>query len=142
MIKTAAIIALFASYTIFAQQHPGPLSDGGILLHNGWTLSPAGVSQSFGEYPQAMQLSPNGSMLAILNGGFDSASVSVFNLNSGKVISSVRLPNVSLGICWQGNGRIFASGGYNGCVYQCDFSDGDCTYVIHSKLERAHIRCV
>ncbi len=123
MTKTALSILVTFALVASAQQ-PGLLSDGRILLHNGWTISPAGESIGCGDYPLAEQVSPNGRYLAIVNGGLDSASVSVFEITKRALVATIRLPNTSSGICWQSNSNFLVSGGYAGCVYDCEFTHG------------------
>ncbi|HET7153429.1 MAG TPA: bifunctional YncE family protein/alkaline phosphatase family protein, partial [Candidatus Kapabacteria bacterium] len=51
-------------------------------------------------------------------------SVGLYDVKAGNVLSITPIPNGWFGLCWEGNDRLFASGGNNDCVYRLD-RDGD-----------------
>jgi hypothetical protein len=60
-----------AAATVFSAQAqfvtPGPQPDGSTLLHNQWSIRPAGEQVPLGEYPVAVTLHPTGRYAAVLH---------------------------------------------------------------------------
>ncbi|HZV12719.1 MAG TPA: bifunctional YncE family protein/alkaline phosphatase family protein [Candidatus Kapabacteria bacterium] len=112
------VLLLVLNGCVAAQEMPGKLPDGRILLHNGWMLKPAGESMECGEFPLNMRISPNGKYIAIMDAGVSSVTVGLFDVKLNKVVSTTPLPNGWFGLCWGNDERLFASGGYEDCVYQ------------------------
>ena len=71
--------ALLNCGLLLSQTIPGPLTDGGFLLPNGWTVRPAGRQIPLGTLPMSAVLSPDKKFLLVLNAGYDQPSINVLD---------------------------------------------------------------
>jgi YVTN family beta-propeller protein len=104
---------------------PGRLSDGTVLLPNGWRLSPAGTHLDIGELPLNADLSPDGRFAIITNDGTRTHSISIIDLDKWIVAQTMIIPKAWLGLKFYDKGRKFvASGGNDNCLRVYSFIDG------------------
>ncbi len=111
----------FSSGRIFAQL-PGE-KGGRILLPNGWWLSPAGDSIDLDDLPLNAAVSPDQKYLAVTHAGVSKPVLLLVDLESHKVVQSIRVKDSWLGIAFHGN-ELFVSGGNQNCVYTFDLAKG------------------
>jgi YVTN family beta-propeller protein len=104
---------------------PGKLSDGRILLPNGWMLSPAGTSLPLGELPMNMALSPDEKYLVATNNGTAKQELTLVDLSRWKVVQSLPLNRSWLGLRFLKKESAFlVSGGNDNCVLKYSLIDG------------------
>jgi YVTN family beta-propeller protein len=97
-------------------------------LPTGARLDPAGVSYDLGSMPLAMVLSPGKDRVIVLLNGWRQQGIQVIERNSGRVLQTVPLPAVFLGLAFSPNGRsLYVSGGDQDVIYRFDWSDGAAT---------------
>jgi len=107
---------------------PGPLSDGRVLLPNGWFLSPAGTQIELGDFPLGLDISPDGRYAAITNNGYSAHSLSIVDLQARQVVQNVPLAKSWLGVRFSRSGdRLYVSGGNDNRVLLYRFADGQAT---------------
>jgi dipeptidyl aminopeptidase/acylaminoacyl peptidase len=90
-----------------------PGTDGeGILLHDGWRITPAGRQLASGDMILSAQVSPDGKTLAFTNTGYTRHQLHFVDLASEKEIATFPLERAWSGLAWSPNGnRLLVSGG-------------------------------
>ena len=98
---------------------PGPLAaTGQMLLPNGWKLSPAGTATPLGDLPLSLEISPDGRLAAVVNGGYGENSVQLLEAASGRLLDTRAVPAAWAGLAWAPDGRtLYASGGQHNRVH-------------------------
>jgi YVTN family beta-propeller protein len=105
---------------------PGRISDGRVLLPNGWYLSPAGKQVEVGDTPLNFDIDPSGEFAVVANNGEGDQTVSVVDLKSLSVTQTIPVRNSWLGIKFFENGKKFAlSGGNDNRVFLYSFNRGN-----------------
>ena len=107
---------------------PGLQPDRSILLPNQWSLRPAGRQVELENFPVNVAVRPQGDYAAVLHSGYGPHVVSVVNLATAKVASSVTLSKTFYGLCFTPDGqRLLVSGGEDELVYRFRFTEGKLT---------------
>ena len=90
-----------------------PGRDGaGVLLPDGWKVTPAGRQLETGDMILSARVSPDGKTLAFTNSGYTRHQLHVVDLTTEKEIATFPLDRSWSGLAWMPNGkRIFVSGG-------------------------------
>ena len=108
---------------ISAQDPSGPQR-----LPTGARLDPAGVSYDLGSMPLAMTLSPEKNRVIVLLNGWREQGIQVVDRASGRVLQTVPLPAVFLGITFSPDGKsLYVSGGNEDAIYRFDWRNGRAT---------------
>src|SRR5436190_19779416 len=112
-------------------------------LPTGARLDPAGVSHDLGSMPLAMALSPEKNRVIVLLNGWREQGIQVVDRSSGRVLQTVPLPAVFLGVVFSPDGRsLYVSGGNQDVIYRFDWSGGRATLadsiVLAAKLPRSN----
>ena len=97
-----------------AQVLPGPEAGpgAGVLLPNGWSLTPAGHSLPLGDLPLNIVVSPSRRYVAVTNNGQSTQTLQLIDVVNEKIIDSVVIPKSWLGLKFSADGRfLYASGG-------------------------------
>jgi DNA-binding beta-propeller fold protein YncE len=103
-------------------QTVGRAEEGSFMLNTGWRIRPAGKNIPLSTLPMSHALAPNGRMLAILNGGYAPASVSLVDLETE--LESAR---VTIGDGWRGlafspaGDKLYAGNGARGWLTEFRF---------------------
>jgi YVTN family beta-propeller protein len=105
-----------------ATELPGPLrTEVGVLLHNGWKITPAGANQEeLGDLLLGGVVAPGGPWLAFVNGGAADHQVHLADTVTGRILVSapVERAQSSGGIAFSPNGsKLYISGGNSGRIY-------------------------
>src|SRR5262245_8979506 len=90
-----------------------PGRDGaGVLLPDGWRVTPAGRQLETGDMILSAQVSPDGKTLAFTNSGYTKHQLHIVDLATEKEIATFQLDRSWSGLAWASNGkRILVSGG-------------------------------
>jgi YVTN family beta-propeller protein len=90
-----------------------PGRDGaGVLLPDGWRVTPAGRQLETGDMILSAQISPDGKMLAFTNSGYTRHQLHVVDLATEKEVATFPLERSWSGLAWTPSGkRILVSGG-------------------------------
>jgi len=97
-------------------------------LPTGARLDPAGVSYDLGSMPLAMTLSPENNRVIVLLNGWREQGIQVVDRASGRVLQTISLPAVFLGITFSPDGKsLYVSGGNEDLIYRFDWRDGRAT---------------
>jgi len=94
-------------------------------LPTGAKLDPAGVSYDLGSMPLAMALSPGKDQIVVLLNGWREQGIQVVERSSGRVLQTIPLPAVFLGVVFSPDGRsLYVSGGDQDVIYRFDWRNG------------------
>ncbi len=104
---------------------PGMTRAGTVLLHNGWSLRPAGWQALLGDFPVVMAVHPSEPVLAVLHAGYGEHEVMTLEAGTGKMIGRVTLTETFAGLAWSRDGaRLYVGGASDGVVYRFDHDGG------------------
>jgi len=120
LIATAFVLAITA-IALYSQrtkrQMVGPLEGGGTLLNTGWRIRPAGKTLPLSTLPMSTALAPDGRMLAVMNGGYLPSSVTLLDMETAKVVSSVDIHDGWRGLAFSAQGnKVYAGNGSRGTI--------------------------
>src|SRR5277367_3838596 len=124
-----AAFILIAAAVVSSSQAPrreqvGPLADGGFLLNSGWRVKPAGTQVPLDTLPMSSVLSKDGRFLIVLNGGYNSPSLSVLDTRDGHEIGRTPVTDAWLGMSLASNGKtLWVGGGSQAAVYEFAFDE-------------------
>ena len=91
-------------------------------LPTGVTLDPAGTSYDLGSMPLAMVLSPEKNRVVALLNGWREQGIQVVDRSTGRILQTISLPAVFLGIVFSPDGRsLYVSGGNQDVIYRFDW---------------------
>jgi len=97
-------------------------------LPTGVRLDPAAPLHVVGQMPLAMVAAPEGDRVVLLVNGWRDEGVQVVDRASGRVLQTLALPAVFLGLQFAPDGRtLYVSGGNGDVVYRLDWSGGAAT---------------
>ncbi len=122
---------------------PGPQADGSVLLHNQWSLHPAGRQIELGSLlPVNLAVHPKGRFAAVLHAGYGQHEVVTVDLNSDTVTCRAPLHEAFYGLAFSADGsQLFCSGGGDEVVHRFSFREGQLTndteIRVHDKALRA-----
>lgn len=142
MVRFVFCLLLAGSLAAQPARHPGPQPDGSILLHNQWSLRPAGRQVLLGGFSVNLAVHPSGRYAAALDAGYGAQEVDVIDLRSGEVVTRRTLPLCFYGLAFSADGReLLCSGGGDEDVHCLPFADGklgaDRPIQVHKKSLRA-----
>ncbi|HEV3083623.1 MAG TPA: bifunctional YncE family protein/alkaline phosphatase family protein [Gemmataceae bacterium] len=106
---------------------PGAQPEGTILLHNQWSLKPAGKQLELGDFPVNSALHPSGKWLAVLHAGHGEHEIVIVDLSGSrqKIRSRVTVDQTFYGLCFSADGKhLYASGGEFEIVHAFAFGEG------------------
>jgi DNA-binding beta-propeller fold protein YncE len=118
---------------------PGLQPDGSVLLHNQWSVHPAGRQIELGNcFPVNVAVEPKGRYAAILHAGYTPHEVVAVDLNTGTVTCRVPLHVTFYGLTFSADGSaLYCSGGGDEVVHRFSFLNGQLTN--HTEI-RVHDR--
>jgi YVTN family beta-propeller protein len=104
---------------------PGPQADGSVLLHNQWSLRPAGQQIELGSLPVNVAVHPKGQYAAVLHSGYGPHEVLVVDLNARAVVSRAPLHESFYGLAFSADGNaLYCSGGADEVIHRFAFLNG------------------
>ena len=123
---------------------PGTQADGSVLLHNQWSIRPAGRQVELsGTLPVNIAVHLKGKFAAVLDCGYGPHEVVVVDLIGGKIASRAAVSNSFYGVAFSANGReLYCSGGGDEVVHRFDFLEGQITNDTKIKVHDRTLRAV
>ncbi len=103
---------------------PGPQPDGSVLLHNQWSIRPAGEQVPLGEFPVNMTVDPSGRFAAVLHAGYGQHEIRIVDLSTRRTVESRPVNEAFQGIAFSSDGRMLACGGGSDPVLHVFSFDG------------------
>src|SRR5712691_12014523 len=97
-VVATAILTRAQSAPLLTTAMPGALSDGTMLLANGWRLAPAGRHLTVGTLPLNLVLSPDGRYAVVTNNGLDKPSLTVIDVANRSVKTSTVVDHAWYGL--------------------------------------------
>src|SRR5215212_687647 len=109
MKKLLCLIFAFPLICFAQVKKPGKT---GVLLPNGWSLSPAGRSLPLGDLPLNMAVSASKKLLAITNNGQSTQTLQLVDTRTEKQLDVIVIPKSWYGLKFSSNEKyLYASGG-------------------------------
>src|SRR5580700_9830813 len=109
-------------------QRVGPLEGGGALLTTGWRIRPAGTNIPLSTLPMSYVPAPDGRMIAVLNGGYQPASVSLLDMETVTESSRVEIGDGWRGLAFSRAGdKLYAGNGARGSLVVWSVQGGSLT---------------
>jgi len=123
---------------------PGLQADGSMLLHNQWSVRPAGRQIDLSNcFPVNVAVEPKGRYAAVLLAGYTPHEIVAVDLNLGTVKSRVRLNEAFYGLILSRDGKtLYCSGGGDEVVHRFSFLDGQLTNHTQIKVHERTLRAV
>ena len=110
------------------RDRPAPDLEAAGRLPTGARLDPEGTLVAVGNFPLALQLSPDRRYALLLLSGWREQGLQVVDRAAGRVPQDLPLPAAFLGLAFAPDGRVFyASGGNGDVVYAFDWAYGRAT---------------
>jgi YVTN family beta-propeller protein len=120
-------LSSFAQKPARAIETPGQRS-AGMLLPNGWTLTPEGKQIPISDLPMNMELSNDGRYLLVTTNGNGVQEVDVIDVQTGVLLQQIEVKKSWLGLAFAPDGkRFFVSGGDDNEVLIFNFAAGKAT---------------
>jgi DNA-binding beta-propeller fold protein YncE len=120
-----AILTRAQSASLLGTAVPGSLSDGTMLLANGWRLAPAGRHLAVGTLPLNLVLSPDGRYAVVTNNGVNKPSLTVIDVANWSLKSTTVVDQAWYGLAWHPDGtKLYSSGAAQNAVREFTFADG------------------
>src|SRR5439155_18529146 len=104
---------------------PGALSDGTMLLPNGWRIAPVGRQVTVGTLPLNLVATPDGKCVIVTNNGLARPSLSVIEIATWTIKSTVVIDQAWLGLVWHPDGtKLYSAGANQNAIQEFTYADG------------------
>jgi DNA-binding beta-propeller fold protein YncE len=123
---------------------PGPQPDGSVLLHNQWSVRPAGRQIELSNcFPVNVAVEAKGRYAAVLLAGYTAHEVVAVDLNTGTITSRAPLHEAFYGLAFSHDGTaLYCSGGGDEVVHRFSFLNGQLTNRTEIKVHDRTLRAV
>jgi DNA-binding beta-propeller fold protein YncE len=127
-----------------AVKWPGLQTDGSVLLHNQWSVRPAGRQIDLSNcFPVNIAVEPKGRYAAVLFAGYTPHEVVAVDLKSGTVTSRAPLHEAFYGLAFSRDGKtLYCSGGGDEVVHRFSFLKGQLTKHSEIQVHKRSLRAV
>lgn len=109
--RRVALLAMVIALTLSAAVHR-------TLLPSGWHVTPDARAVTIGTMPQGITLSPDGSMLAVVESGYDPPALRILSVPALKTLADVPLKDAFGKPRWRNDTMIDVPGGSSGNVWE------------------------
>ena len=127
-----------------AVKWPGPQPDGSVLLHNQWSVRPAGRQIELGNcFPVNVAVEPKGRYAAVLLAGYTPHEVVAVDLNTGAVSFRAPLRVAFYGLAFSHDGNtLYCSGAGDEVVHRFSFLNGQLSNHVEIRVHDKSLRAV
>ncbi|MEO6724996.1 MAG: beta-propeller fold lactonase family protein [Blastocatellia bacterium] len=129
-----SVLLLFPNFAFGQAAKPAPQrqlpgkTPAGMLLPNGWTLTPEGQQIPVSDLPLNMELSKNGRYLLVTTNGNGDQTINVIDLQTNASVQNIKVKKSWLGLNFAPDGnRFYVSGGDDNEVMIYNFAGGKAT---------------
>ena len=104
---------------------PGAVTDGTMMLPNGWRLAPAGRHVAVGNLPLNVVQSPDSRYLVVTNNGLAKPSLTIIDVASWTVKNTTAVDHAWFGLAWHPDGtKLYSAGATQNSVLEYVYGDG------------------
>lgn len=122
---------------------PGKQADGSVLLHNQWSIRPAGQQVDLGDFPVNVAVHPSSRYAAVLHAGYGGHQVQIVDLELGRVLDAEPVRETFYGLVFTRDGKtLYCSGAGDEVVHEFQFLDGNLTPQRQIRLREPSQRAV
>ena len=102
------------------------MTEGIVLLPNGWRIAPAGKHLPLDDLPMNLLESPDGNYIIVTNNGYSKPVLDVIDLRHFYVSHRVAVENAWLGLAWSSDGKtLYSSAAGASAVQVFSFLNGE-----------------
>ncbi len=118
------VLAVSSSSQPPPRERVGIQLDATFLLNSGWRVKPTGQQIPLDTFPMSAVVTQNGRFMIVMNAGYKPPSLTVVDLQGGRAVRHVPVPDAWLGMALSPQGKtLWVSGGSTASIYEFTFND-------------------
>src|SRR5258708_21866609 len=118
------VLAVSSSSQPPPRERVGIQLDATFLLNSGWRVKPTGQQIPLDTFPMSAVVTQNDRFMIVMNAGYKPPSLTVVDLQGGRAVRHVPVPDAWLGMALSPQGKtLWVSGGSTASIYEFTFND-------------------